>query len=175
MGTAVDVIRASDQAFNDHDIEGTARACVETFTYTDHASGVTYKGVEEFKAFLASWFRAFPDTTIDEGEYHATGDVLVHQSVERATNRGPLGVLPATGLSMSIPFCEVWRLDPEGRILAGDLYYDQLSLLVQLGHLQAPGAVRPAPCEESVLRAVPADTAEAIAPLGRRPFQSCPT
>jgi steroid delta-isomerase-like uncharacterized protein len=144
MGSSVDVIRDSDQAFNGHDAAGTARACAENFTYTDHASGQTYKGVEEFTAFLDSWFAAFPDTAIDEGQYIASGGVVVHQSVERATNRGPLGTLPATGRTMSIPFCEVWRLDSEGRIVAGDLYYDQLSLLAQLGHLKPPGREEPA-------------------------------
>ena len=136
----VDVIRASDAAFNEHDAGRTARACAEHFTYTDHAAGLTYKGAEEFKAYLATWFDAFPDTTIDEGQYSVAGDVVVHQSVERATNNGPLGALPATGRRVSLPFCEVWRLDPEGRIVTGDLYYDQLSLMVQLGHVQPPGA-----------------------------------
>jgi steroid delta-isomerase-like uncharacterized protein len=140
MTSHVDAIRASDEAFNEHDVDATVWACTEDFTYTDHAAGLTYKGVEEFKAYLDSWFDAFPDTTIDEGQYTTAGDIVVHQSVERATNRGPLGALPATGRSMSVPFCEVWRLDSEGRIVAGDLYYDQLSLMVQLGHVQLPSA-----------------------------------
>lgn len=145
MLTPVDVIRASDQAFNEHHAGRTAQACAKTFTYTDHASGQTYKGVEEFMAFLKAWFAAFPDTVIDEGQYIANGDVVVHQSVERATNKGSLGALPATGRTMSIPFCEVWRLDSEGRIVAGDLYYDQLSLLAQLCHLEPPSGVNTAP------------------------------
>ncbi len=138
MVTHVDVIRSSDEAFNAHDVDGTARACVEDFTYTDHATGETFKGVEEFKAWLDGWFRAFPDTRIDEGRYAAAGDVVIHQSVERATNKGPLGPLPASGRRMSIPFCEVWRLNSEGRIVAGDLYYDQLSVMIQLGHVPPP-------------------------------------
>lgn len=103
-------------------------------------SRLTCKGVQEFKAYLASWFDAFPDTAIDGGQYSVAGDVVVHQSVERATNNGPLGAFPATGRSVSVPFCEVWRLDWEGRIVTGDLYYDQLSLMVQLGHVQPPSA-----------------------------------
>jgi steroid delta-isomerase-like uncharacterized protein len=140
MVSHLDVIRASDEAFNAHDVDGTAHACIDNFTYTDNATGETFKGVEEFRAWLDSWFDAFPDTRIDEGQYIAAGDVVVHQSVERATNKGPLGPLPATGRSMSLPFCEVWRLDTEGRIVAGDLYYDQLSLMTQLGHIQSPSA-----------------------------------
>jgi SnoaL-like protein len=122
MVSHLDVIRASDEAFNAHDVDGTAHACIDNFTYTDNATGETFKGVDEFRAWLDSWFD------------------VVHQSVERATNKGPLGPLPATGRSMSLPFCEVWRLDTEGRIVAGDLYYDQLSLMTQLGHIQSPSA-----------------------------------
>lgn len=38
MVSHVDVIRASDGAFNEHDVDRTARACAEDFTYTDHAA-----------------------------------------------------------------------------------------------------------------------------------------
>jgi hypothetical protein len=36
--------------------------------------------------------------------------------------------------------CEIIRFDAEGRIVSGGIYYDQLSMLTQLGHAQGGGA-----------------------------------
>jgi hypothetical protein len=46
------------------------------------------------------------------------------------TQEGPF---PATGREFALALCELWRFDPSGRVVGGDLYYDQVSLLTQLG------------------------------------------
>jgi hypothetical protein len=46
--------------------------------------------------------------------------------------------MPATGRRMDLPFCEVARYDAEGRIVQGEVYYDLMSMMVQLGHVQPP-------------------------------------
>src|SRR5919198_5601249 len=33
----------------------------------------------------------------------------------------------------ALPLCEMWHFDSGGRVVGGDLYYDQVSLLAQLG------------------------------------------
>jgi hypothetical protein len=53
-------------------------------------------------------------------------------------NDGPLGPLPATGREASVPFCETREYDADGKVVRSDLYYDQLTLLEQLGHMQVP-------------------------------------
>jgi hypothetical protein len=47
-----------------------------------------------------------------------------------------LGSLQPTGGKMSLPFCEICRFDQQGRIVSGGCYYDQYTLLTQLGHIQ---------------------------------------
>jgi hypothetical protein len=37
---------------------------------------------------------------------------------------------------MSLPFCEICHFDKQGRIVSGSCYYDQCTLLTQLGHIQ---------------------------------------
>jgi len=49
------------------------------------------------------------------------------------THDGPLGPLHATGKEFTLPLCEMWHFDLGGRVVGGDLYYDQVSLLTQLG------------------------------------------
>ena len=56
------------------------------------------------------------------------------------THDGPLGPFPATGRPFTLPLCELWRFDAGGRVIGGDLYYDQASLLAQLGLLALPAA-----------------------------------
>ena len=41
----------------------------------------------------------------------------------------------ATGRTMNQPFCEIMTYDSDGRIVRGELYDDQVSMLVQLGHM----------------------------------------
>ena len=51
------------------------------------------------------------------------------------TNDGPLGSLKPTGRKMSLPFCEICHFDKEGHVVSGSCYYDQYTLLTQLGHI----------------------------------------
>ena len=50
----------------------------------------------------------------------------------------PLGPLQGTGKEFTLPLCEMWHFDSSGRVVAGDLYYDQVSLLTQLGLMPQP-------------------------------------
>ena len=70
--------------------------------------------------------------------YTATEDRSIAQFDGVGTNDGPLDSLPATGRTMNLPFCEIMTYDRDGRIVRGELYYDQVSLLVQLGHMPPP-------------------------------------
>jgi hypothetical protein len=42
-----------------------------------------------------------------------------------------------TGRKMSLPFCEICHFGKQGRIVSGGCYYDQYTLLTQLGHIQS--------------------------------------
>ncbi len=44
--------------------------------------------------------------------------------------------MPATDRKMTMPFCEIAHFDKQDRIVSGGCYYDQYTLLTQLGHIQ---------------------------------------
>ena len=46
--------------------------------------------------------------------------------------------LPATGRSVSLPWVNILRFDSDGRIIGGGAYYDLLTVMTQLGHMQPP-------------------------------------
>jgi hypothetical protein len=37
-----------------------------------------------------------------------------------------------------LPYCEIYSFNSDGKVAAGRAYFDQLTLLTQLGHAQAP-------------------------------------
>ncbi len=79
--------------------------------------------------------RGISDGRITNPEYIDVGDIVVAQFTTEGTNDGPFGSLKATGRRMSLPFCEIVHFDKEGRIVSGACYYDQYTLLTQLGHV----------------------------------------
>jgi hypothetical protein len=62
--------------------------------------------------------------------------MVVAQFTVEGTNDGPFGSFKPTRRRMSLPFCEICQFDKEGRIVSGACYYDQYTLLTQLGHMQ---------------------------------------
>jgi SnoaL-like polyketide cyclase len=69
-------------------------------------------------------------------EYIDAGDIVVVQFTAVGTNDGPFGSTTPTGRKMSLRFCEICHFDKEGRMLSGGCYYDEYTLLTQLGHIQ---------------------------------------
>ncbi len=135
----VEAHRTAHESWERRDFGAAVSGMVEDFTYKDHPRGLSIKSREEFKDYIAAWAQAFPDGKITEVERdHDAGDTSVAQFTLRATNDGPFGPFPATGRSVSVPLCEILHFDSEGRIVSEEIYYDQMSLLVQLGHAEPP-------------------------------------
>ena len=79
---------------------------------------------------------AFSDGRITNPQYIDAGNIVVAQFTVEGTNDGPLGSMKSTGRKMSLPFCEICHFGEQGRIVSGGCYYDQYTLLTQLGHIQ---------------------------------------
>lgn len=46
---------------------------------------------------------------------------------------------PASGKHVAVEGANFLTFDKAGRIIGEDWYYDQLSMMIQLGHMEAPG------------------------------------
>ena len=68
----------------------------------------------------------------------ASDDTAVFEGVYAGTNTGAFGPFLATGRSVSLPWINVLRFDSDGRIIGGGAYYDQLTVMTQLGHMEPP-------------------------------------
>jgi steroid delta-isomerase-like uncharacterized protein len=133
----VETLRAAHESWNRRDFQGIVRNAAEGLTYTDQARSLTLNSRDKFREWTEDWARAFSDGRITNPEYIDAGDIAVAQFTVEGTNDGPFGSLKPTGSRMSVPFCEVCRFDIQGRIVSGSCYYDQHTLLTQLGHIQA--------------------------------------
>jgi len=131
--------RAGHEAFNRRDFDAMVRDHAESISWIDRARGVTFTTPQEFKDhFLAGWTDASSDCRVTDARYTDAGDVVLARFTARGTNDGPLGPFPATGKEWALQICELWNFDADGRVVGGEIYYDQVSLLTQLELLPEP-------------------------------------
>ena len=135
----VEIHRAGHEAFNQRDFAAMTSPYAESITWTDHSQGRTFRTPQEFRAdFLAGWVAASSDIKVTDPRYIDAGQTVVCTFTVVGTQDGPLGPFPSTGKQFTLPLCEMWHFGPSGRVVGGDLYYDQVSLLIQLGLMPQP-------------------------------------
>jgi steroid delta-isomerase-like uncharacterized protein len=137
----LETYRAGHEAFNRRDFETMTRKFADSIAWTDHPQSRTFRTPREFTAdFLTGWIGASPDIQITDGSYLDADRTVVCTFTVVGTQDGPLGPFPATGKQFSLPLCEMWHFDSGGHVVGGDLYYDQVSLLMQLDLMPQPPA-----------------------------------
>jgi ketosteroid isomerase-like protein len=134
----VDTHRAAHEAFNRRDYEAQVRNFRDDIHYTDHPRNINMKGPAEFTEWSKGWATAFSDGQIAEPRYIDGGDQTVAVFKGRGTNDGAMGPLQATGRRVDLDYCEVLRYDADGRVVAGEMFYDSMTMLVQLGVMEPP-------------------------------------
>lgn len=133
--------RAGHEAFNRRDFAAMTKHYADSIAWTDHAQGRTFRTPQEFRNdFLPGWVQAASDIRITDPRYFDAGQTVVCIFTVVGIHDGPLGPFPATGKEFALPLCELWHFDPSGRVVGGDLYYDQVSLLAQLGLMPQPSS-----------------------------------
>lgn len=137
----VETIRNAHESWNKRDFTASLKSTAENVVYTDNARGLTFNGRDKLKAWQEGWARAFSDGRITDPKYIDAGDIVVAQFTAVGTNDGPFGSLKPTGRRISLPFCEILHFDKQGHVISGGVYYDQYSLLTQLGQAQATSMV----------------------------------
>lgn len=137
----VETHRAGHEAFNQRDFEAMTKHYADSIGWTDHSQGRTFTTRQEFRDdFLPGWIQTSSDIRITDPHYIDAGQTVVCTFHVVGTHDGPLGPFPATGKQFALPLCEMWQFDSSGQVVGGDLYYDQVSLLTQLGLMPQPSS-----------------------------------
>jgi predicted ester cyclase len=132
----VETLRAAHESWNKRDFPGVVKNAAERLTYTDNARAVTLNSRDKFREWTEGWAKAFSDGRITNPEYIDAGNIVIARFTVIGTNDGPFGSLKPTGRKMSLPFCEICHFDKQRRPESGSCYYDQYTLLTQLGYIQ---------------------------------------
>jgi steroid delta-isomerase-like uncharacterized protein len=127
------------QAWERRDFDALADLLSKNISFEDHPRGLTLSGRGEVVDWFKAWAKACSDSTVNATMLDA-GDAAVVQGVWAGTNDGPFGPFAATGKHVAVPYAAVMTVDQDGRVVRAESYYDQLGLLIQLGHAEAPGA-----------------------------------
>ena len=127
------------ECFNKRDLDGAVASIAEDLVFENHGLGQTYKSRAEFRDSLQSWITGFSDGMISEPRAIDAGDTVIIQFVGKGKNDGPMGPFQKpTGRMLTLPFVDIFKFDAQGRIVAGETYFDMLGMLVQLGHAERP-------------------------------------
>ena len=118
-------------------------AAIDELFTADYVSHSTPPGLppnrEGLKMFISAFHAAFPDGKITIEEQVAEGDRVVTRGTFRGTQTGEFQSMPPTGKKVEISAIDIARFKG-GKHAEHWGGPDQLSLLIQLGAVPAPGA-----------------------------------
>ncbi len=136
------VVREGFDAYNRRDIEAFVAPYATNARLIDVPTGEVLTGKEGGREFYRRWVAGFSDGKATIENLIVSGDTVVAQFSAEGTQDGPLGPFPASHKRSKTRFVDIAKFDAQGKIVEDILYYDQLSMLQQLGHVPLPAAAR---------------------------------
>jgi steroid delta-isomerase-like uncharacterized protein len=92
----------------------------------------------ELKANMQLYFTGFPDLKLELDHMIADNSEIYMSWTITGSNTGVFGELPPTGKRIKISGITRMDFDDEGKIAVEQVYYNELSLMQQLGHTLSP-------------------------------------
>ena len=103
------------------------------YVWIDHIIGVTAQtddALREAKKDFAAW--SDWDLRIDN-VMEANNGTVIAQFVATGTHTSTWRGIPPTGKRAVFSICDLFRFDPEGKVISEEAYGDRLSIMEQLG------------------------------------------
>ena len=133
------VVREHMESENHHDFDTT----IGTFAHPRYeliATGEVYDGEDEVRRYYADSRAAFPDQRNELIALHHSDDTVIVEFDLLGTHLGPLRGLPPTGRSFRCRMCALFIFE-EDRITGERVYFDQLTIMRQLGVAHDPDTI----------------------------------
>jgi steroid delta-isomerase-like uncharacterized protein len=134
-------VREHMESENVHDFDTT----IGTFEHPRYeliATDEVHDGEAEVRAYFAETREAFPDQRNEPLVIHHADDAVIVEFLLKGTHKGPLRGLPPTGRSFECRMTAFFLFDPDGdKIVAERVYFDQATIMRQLGVAHDPGSV----------------------------------
>ena len=128
------------EKFNSRDWMGLKELCDPGLVYEDRPREMVSQGADDFLMYLHGWVGAFSNANAAQADYIDAGEWSIARFSGRGMNDGTLGNLPASNRQMNMPFCELLHWNADGKMDRGELYYDQFTMMTQLGMMTAASA-----------------------------------
>jgi predicted ester cyclase len=98
------------------------------------------RGPDQVIAFFSAFWEAFPDLKLTVTRLVEDGSTVITDARAEGTHQGTLhtpgGDIPPTGKRVNLPFLERYEIE-QGLIVSGNLIFDRVELLEQLGAMPA--------------------------------------
>jgi steroid delta-isomerase-like uncharacterized protein len=133
-------VRKQLEAFNRHNEDDYVAEVSANCKLIDIPAGDALTGKDGAREFFRRWTNAFPDGKTTIHDEIVSGDTVVVLFTGEGTQKGPLGPFPPSNKRAKLEFASITKLDATGKAEKITNYYDQLSLLMQLGHVPMPNA-----------------------------------
>lgn len=132
--TNIDSAKAIVAAFNARDWDTLKAGFADACMFTDGRGSQHVGGEPVATRWGKLWVEMFSDVKISEDNYYDAGETVTIEFVERGTNDGFFGPLPPSELPINLAVAHVLHFNDEGRVTFGREYFDQLTLMQQLGY-----------------------------------------
>ena len=134
------VARQFYDSFAAADMDKALAAFADDVEMVDPGLG-TVVGLPALREYLHGFKRAMPDAHAVISDMFESGDMIIVEGRLLGTHTGPMagpdGDIPPSGRQVDVAFADFSRIQG-GQIVAYRTYYDQVSLLTQLGLMPGP-------------------------------------
>lgn len=132
------IVRRFVRVMNERDLDALGEIVHEDLIRWGPGPESPLHGLDAFRAFLEQDFAGVPDSRQDILRMVTADDEVAVWVRYHGTQSGPVGPFPATGRPVDLEFAGFLTLR-DGRIAEIRVVWDQLALLVGLGHIPPPG------------------------------------
>jgi hypothetical protein len=132
--TLIGIYNRSHELWNAQNLSRFLPFFFPVFFYVDHPSAHHVYTIPQMRTYASSLWNVSSDPLMIDREYikdNTTGLILM-TGIMNGTNDVSIAA-PATGKVFNLPFAEFILWDENRRVLGGDMYYDRLNFLEQLG------------------------------------------
>ncbi|HJV15108.1 MAG TPA: ester cyclase [Propionibacteriaceae bacterium] len=130
--------------WNSRDLSKATALLAPKISYTDHASGKSYETPQQWESGADGIFSASSNAKLINRRYWLSGKHTISQFQVQGTNNKPYQGHEATNKEFTIDAAEIIEWNSSGQVIGGDLYYDRVGVLLQLGTIEPPPKQPPA-------------------------------
>ena len=133
-------VRGMIEAINQRDLDGLSEYVTDDVVRHSTATpGVVVTNLDEFRTFLINDIATMPDSMQHIDIIFGSGDYVAVKARLIATQTGQMGPFPPSGKRVELVFMGILRTE-NGKVAEIWVEWDNLGALMQMGHIQAPGA-----------------------------------